>query len=1025
MGESSKQVRVDNWGTFFLQRLQLFFNKTDYCDLTLQFEGNEQLKVHRLVMNACTEYFQMLEQAYDTVDNVLIMPPDMQADVVVPIVNFMYTGMLEFQISKFEKLYKTAELMNITVLTKLLDAQKQPILPTRQTNKRSTHTSHSLDSPVKKSVSKTSNSAYLPPTLPGRKLPVWKRRVAPTPSSHPVSTQFYSDYKRPTHHPDPLAVYDNTPKPTRFEWPDEDLTTFNLLDSSSNFDDISYTSRPLLTQEDEMRTGTSFDDIKYSVNINKPASKNYGGAAVDMEDVKNYMKEQKIRSHMTDYDDEEAADNDFETYVSTGQKDVNTSRNKRKLDNDVLSPTKRVRFSVNEKENKETKINVTPMGKSATEMNHTKIISELLKKYPHLVKKNKNIRLKIMAKSNKLSPSEPVKVSKASTSKLKVQVTQGRPSKSRSSKTNVLDENDKKDGPWTCHRCSTQNDPVEFVLYYLYRKHMTDVHSEKFDSRMCKYCGHKSNKHNMLTYHLYTKHGVKPPPAYNFPKCSQCHYIALTEALLIKHKLNHTKFELQCPECKVAFNSQNSLENHMEATGHTGKFGKTNYNCQYCTKRYHTGANLFSHIKMQHREEARRDGIVSIDEIEDTDGTEDSTEEQQVREEDKYITPEIIHERTKEKVKVLSDVKVSLIHQPQQQTIEQEVILEPSSEAEALSNVASGIATSLGLVDIVVLDDNQQYILHSNDQQLAPQQELQGNQQEYILPDLTSTHTYSEGQEVIEHNDIEEHNVITQTMLNNSDIASTDELVMVLTDHDYGDGNNELLNNENSNIVVLYSHPVDGQENQFITSQSNLLVNSQTGMIEIRNGAAITTTAPDHVVVTRAEDTQIESIEMIQQEINSHSSATKQEVDFEEHNAVAEGSTQNATGNLEEEEPMQQDRIESNQQQAENIADEQTDFQDKPDNNEQGNLDTALVPNLGSEKEVLEQTSHNEVTSDVLEEEIKGDVQDNSEAADDSQVSNFFTLFCFQSCECKYYKPHSGSVFGPIQPVNQNLSHSN
>lgn len=385
---------------------------------------------------------------------------------------------------------------------------------------------------------------------------------------------------------------------------------------------------------------------------------------------------------MTDYDDEEAADNDLETYVSSGQKELNTSGSKRKLENDISSATKRVRFSINEKENKETKINVTPMGKSATEMNHTKIISELLKKYPHLVKKNKNIRLKIMAKSNKSSSAESIKVplNKASTSKLKVQVTQSRSTKSKSSKANVLDENDKKDGPWTCHRCSTPNDPVEFVLYYLYRKHMTDVHNEKFDSRMCKYCGHKSSKHNMLTYHLYTKHGVKPPPAYNFPKCSQCHYIALTEALLIKHKLNHTKFELQCPECKVAFSAQDSLANHMEVTGHTGKCGKTNYDCQYCTKRYQTGANLFSHIKMQHREEARRDGIVSIDEIEDTEEIDDNSEEQQVREEDRYVTPEIIQERTKEKVKVLSDVKVPIIHQPQQQPIKQEVTLEPSSK---------------------------------------------------------------------------------------------------------------------------------------------------------------------------------------------------------------------------------------------------------------------------------------------------------------------------------------------------------
>lgn len=47
-------MKVDNWGTFFLQKLQNFFNKTDYCDLTLQFMDNSQLKVHRLVLSACT-----------------------------------------------------------------------------------------------------------------------------------------------------------------------------------------------------------------------------------------------------------------------------------------------------------------------------------------------------------------------------------------------------------------------------------------------------------------------------------------------------------------------------------------------------------------------------------------------------------------------------------------------------------------------------------------------------------------------------------------------------------------------------------------------------------------------------------------------------------------------------------------------------------------------------------------------------------------------------------------------------------
>lgn len=326
-----------------------------------------------------------------------------------------------------------------------------------------------------------------------------------------------------------------------------------------------------------------------------------------------------------------------------------------------------------------------------------------------------------------------------------------------------------------------------------------------------------------------------------------------------------------------------------------------------------------------------------------------------------------------------------------------------------MSNVASGIATSLGLVDIVVLDDNQQYILHSNDQQLVSQQELQGGQQEFILPELATAHQYSESQEVIEHNEIGEHNVITQTMLNNSDIASTDELVMVLTDHDYGDGNNELLSNENSNIVVLYSHPVDGQESQFITSQSNLLVHSQTGMIEIRNGAAITTTAPDHLVVTRAQDTHIESIEMIQQEINSHSSTAKQEINFEGHNAVVVGSTQSASASSEEE-PMQQNEIDSNQQQTEMSTGEPMDIQDKLDNDEQINLDSTLLvskneedinfsaepKDLQNNKEILEQNLSNEEPGDILDHKMENEIEENGEDSkelNDSQVS-IFIFFC-------------------------------
>lgn len=277
------------------------------------------------------------------------------------------------------------------------------------------------------------------------------------------------------------------------------------------------------------------------------------------------------------------------------------------------SVSKRVRFNLGEKENKEKRFSITTSGKPS-EMDHTKIISVLLKRYPNLVKTNKNIRLKIMAKG-----SAAEKNSKSG-NKVRVQVS---PKQSVQKVVKVIQDTKKDEGPWTCHLCSSSDEKVEFVLYCVYRKHMTEVHNEKFDSRMCRICGHKSQKHNMLMYHMYTKHGEKPPAAYVFPKCDYCNYIALSKSLLDKHKLNHTKKELQCRECKIAFTTMQTLQTHMEMSGHDRKVDTTSYSCQYCDKQYQLGANLFSHIRVQHKEEAKRDGIVIIDETEESVDDED------------------------------------------------------------------------------------------------------------------------------------------------------------------------------------------------------------------------------------------------------------------------------------------------------------------------------------------------------------------------------------------------------------------
>lgn len=848
MGENLKQLKVENWGNVFLQCLHMFFSKTDFCDLTLQFEENQQLKVHRLVMNACTDYFKFLEQSCPPLeDSVIIMPPELQVDVIVPIINFMYTGLLEFKPSLFHKIYKAADIMNITVLIKLLNAHKLK-------------SDHKSLYPNKKTTTnrKSKNSLNdLPDKLPGRKLPVWKRKSMPagaiahlSPAGFMLST-VASAASSSVLSKKTISSVDNTPRPTRFEWPeDEDLPEPSLFENS--FSDISYTSKPLLTKDEEQRVfASSFDSIRNTPTANVSVKTRYKGSKteVDIEEVRDYLKEQKIRSVMN-YEVEEYEVDDPEP----------VSR-KRTGPQSPKAVGKRLKV-VDDKENDMT-INIkAPPG---AELDHQKIIAELFKKYPDLAKKNKSIKLKITADPAvnaavaKETAGEALKALPAKTTIEKVVVEGG-------AGVGVVGGVKKAGEAWRCPHCPST---PHFALFYMFSKHMLDVHGERFDDTVCKYCGQKYRSVLMLHYHMYTKHAVKPPDNCEFPVCDSCPHIAFSSAHLDRHRLAHTKDEISCKGCGLTFTCTNTLLKHAQKTGHMAKEGKNNFDCQYCTKRFTMTLSLFSHLKSFHANEAKKDGVVSID---DTDEILDNQDE---IEEDEYIVPDILEEPYKEKVKIISDVKVASSELSREETTEApRPAVSESSEAEALNNVATGIATSLGLVDIVVLDDNQQYILQQHGggeggASAAPGTPFGGN--------------------------------FTQGALPNADIGSTDELVMVLTDHDYNDENNENAEN-NSNIVVLYSHPVEGQQGQFIaTTQGNLVVNSQMGLLQLhnehndQNGAnnvsndSAGENQQEQLVLNDSSDGQIESIEMIQREIDNQAPAVKEATPIDQVDSCIRG----------------------------------------------------------------------------------------------------------------------------------------
>ncbi|CAH1637409.1 unnamed protein product [Spodoptera littoralis] len=422
---------------------------------------NAQLKVHRLVLSACTEYFELLERTCEMYEDCLVMPDDLQADVIVPIVNFMYT-----------------------------EASFTP----------------------QKSV-----------------------------------------------------VED--PRPTRYEIPEE-LESENMFDNS--FSNISYTSQPLVVHPDTVKR---YKAAKRNTLFGEPSSSKK---------------------------------------VSENERDSN------QLFDQMLDNNGGPKVTIETKDSK-----------AASNLDHARIISEVLKKYPHLVKSNKNIKLKI------LDP-VPGKGKKQAKSAAAPSFTEPKSSVKTDEEdftyeTDVIDskqaakliamgaENVK--GPWICLICGTPGKALHFNSYYKFRRHLVDVHHEKPVANICEYCGLRSLKRNYLLHHLYAQHGVQPPPQYHFPKCNMCSYIALTEGLLVKHKLTHKDIRnFRCNVCSVAFASSSQLLIHIQNTGHKySSERKNNLQCIYCLKIFLRESNLYAHLKTHHKKEAKTDCIIDSSDDEKID----------------------------------------------------------------------------------------------------------------------------------------------------------------------------------------------------------------------------------------------------------------------------------------------------------------------------------------------------------------------------------------------------------------------
>lgn len=929
MGEI-KSVKVDNWGVFFLQKLQNFFNKTDYCDLTLQFNDNSQLKVHRLVLSACTDYFNVLENSCDVHDDILIMPKDLQADVVVPIVNFMYTGTLEFEYSMYDRLFRTAKEMNMSVLLKLLEAHKKtnstsnhnqakPIVLNKQMRPASNYQQH--HSGGIGAMNKVERTYSSPAT---RKLVPQTKTIIKTPISHFIPKQNI---------PETIAIVskyrhnDSKSGPSRFE-PDRDED--EIPEHFDSFNPISYESKPFITaaeikeetyddeddedpdddDEDEesddvdtrnrtkqqlQRQSTSkFEQLRKGyVNPNKRSASNANISQIpikkpNLQEIKEYTEAARLRKQLEaeEFEDEPSYydnldDNHFDD-------DDDDPLQKKQTPNTSLTSNSSTKIRKSDQFTtikKETDDKDT--SKSPGSTHHAKIISEVLKQYPHLVKNIKNIKLKFLEDTPKETP-KPNTSTAASSSKFIKKVisspstsgstgpvvmsklvksqtlgvpaqklpTKAQPKKIDSKTMHALIAKGAENmtGPWLCLRCGVNGRPISIPSYKSFRRHLVNIHSEIIDQKICELCGYKAQKKSDLLSHLRGTHNIKTAGVDDISPIGG----------------NSGTHKLTGYQNKVVRPPKNPTGTSFTVTPTPTRKGIQH--CIYCNKIFAKEISLYAHMRQNHKERARDDGVIDF-----------SDEEQAEFDQDKYVPNDPIISAAgsssgESKIKILSNITLPSIKGSQfiidsstpvggtaggssqsSTSITRKKLSVPSSEAEALSNVASGIATSLGLIDHHHDDDSHHAVVEeeehedehativdsTNDYNIInlPNQFIEeamanvhGEYTTTASSSLTTAATNkeeadghlmtklvtSDGSE-LELTPSQKEEIISQLH------EQTDNVVMVLNQDNFNDnqnavnntGTNEAINIEQQNIVVVYSQEQDQEQLQLVVSDDN------------------------------------------------------------------------------------------------------------------------------------------------------------------------------------------------------------
>lgn len=229
-------------------------------------------------------------------------------------------------------------------------------------------------------------------------------------------------------------------------------------------------------------------------------------------------------------------------------------------------------------------------------------------------------------------------------------------------------------------------------------RHLINTHHEKIDARLCEHCGHRSKNRQDLYHHIQVAHKIMPPQGVAFPVCKICKYVAVDKSALTQHELDKG----HGPAAAAAAETPTAKVTRSRATGKAAeveiiakaKPTSTTANapeelpCLQCDKTFMNRKALTMHTVVKHRRPKARAKTYEEDEDEDEDDEEDESDADEVdfdsalQEDVDYVPNKSID--SGKKVKVLSHVTMKGVKAR-------------SSEAESLTRVATGIATSLRL----------------------------------------------------------------------------------------------------------------------------------------------------------------------------------------------------------------------------------------------------------------------------------------------------------------------------------------